>query len=154
MNANDAFKIFDKDGSEQEFEDMLESALENEIILFGEQHNNPIAHYFQIELLKAIYSKDSILSIGLGSLQPAHPRGGLPPLSHDRAIGELPPFQRTGGIRSRAGAFCRIRLGSPGIAQPHGCEVPGRRSEVAEGGCGGIGLHPGIAARAEWSQPE
>lgn len=64
MNANDAFKIFDKDGSEQEFEDMLESALENEIILFGEQHNNPIAHYFQIKLLKAIYSKDSILSIG------------------------------------------------------------------------------------------
>ena len=64
MNAYEAYKIFDKDGDEKDSEDMLELALESQIVLFGEQHNSPVAHYLQYKLLKSIHQKDSIITIG------------------------------------------------------------------------------------------
>jgi len=60
----DAYKIFDAEGDELDFEDLIEQSLENEIILFGELHNNPISHFLQIKLLKNIYAEDKTLSIG------------------------------------------------------------------------------------------
>lgn len=64
MSAFDGFKIFNKDGKERDAEDILEDALESEIILFGELHNNPIAHYLQYKLLKEIHAEDSTITIG------------------------------------------------------------------------------------------
>lgn len=60
----DAFKIFDKDGVEVKFTKVVSQSLDNQIILFGELHNNPISHFLQIKLLKAIYSKDTVITIG------------------------------------------------------------------------------------------
>ena len=40
----DAFKIFDKDGVEVKFTKVVSQSLDNQIILFGELHNNPISH--------------------------------------------------------------------------------------------------------------
>lgn len=64
MSAFEGFKIFNKNGKEKDTEDILDDALDSQIILFGELHNNPIAHYFQIKLLKGIYAEDSVISIG------------------------------------------------------------------------------------------
>lgn len=52
-----AYKIFDKDGNESGYAEMLSSANKNKVILFGELHNNPVSHFLQFELTKDIYEK-------------------------------------------------------------------------------------------------
>jgi len=52
-----AYKLFDKDGNEAEYSELLSSALNSRIILFGELHNNPISHFLQIELTKDLYKE-------------------------------------------------------------------------------------------------
>ncbi|MFN2394519.1 MAG: ChaN family lipoprotein [Bacteroidales bacterium] len=52
-----AYRIFDKDGNPAAFEDMLESAQQSDIVLFGELHNNPISHWLQLELTIALHSQ-------------------------------------------------------------------------------------------------
>ena len=55
----DAYKIYDSDGSEANFEDLFEEALESNIVFFGETHNNPICHWLEFELTKALFGKIS-----------------------------------------------------------------------------------------------
>jgi len=50
-----AYKIFDKDGNETDYPAMVSSALKNQVILFGELHNNPVSHFLQIKLTKNLY---------------------------------------------------------------------------------------------------
>ncbi|MBN1632706.1 MAG: ChaN family lipoprotein [Ignavibacteria bacterium] len=50
-----AYKIFDKDGNETDYPAMVSSVLKNQVVLFGELHNNPISHFFQIKLTKDFY---------------------------------------------------------------------------------------------------
>ncbi|HAI75721.1 MAG TPA: iron-regulated protein [Microscillaceae bacterium] len=45
-----AYRIFDKDGNACSYEQLLEAAQQADIVLFGEQHNNPICHWLQVEL--------------------------------------------------------------------------------------------------------
>ncbi|TVR77124.1 MAG: iron-regulated protein [Chitinophagaceae bacterium] len=52
-----AFKWYDGQGNEQTYERMLEHIMRTEILLFGELHNNAIAHWFQYELLRDLHSK-------------------------------------------------------------------------------------------------
>ncbi len=60
-----AYEIYEKDGGSSDFEDMAEAASEADIILFGELHNNPIGHWLELELAKAVYEEnDSSLVIG------------------------------------------------------------------------------------------
>jgi uncharacterized iron-regulated protein len=51
-----AFKIYDKEGKETEYSEMVSSALKNQVVLFGELHNNPISHFLQIKLTKDLYA--------------------------------------------------------------------------------------------------
>ena len=48
-----AYKIYDSKGDEISFGKMVDKALEAEIVFFGELHNNAIAHWLQLELLKS-----------------------------------------------------------------------------------------------------
>ncbi len=50
-----AFKIFDNSGKEVTWTDILLSAEKNDVVLFGELHNNPISHWLQLELCKSIF---------------------------------------------------------------------------------------------------
>lgn len=52
-----AFKIFDKDGNETDYSELVSSALKNQVVLFGELHNNPISHFLQIKLTKDLYAE-------------------------------------------------------------------------------------------------
>lgn len=67
LNAEDlkSYEIFEKDGSETDFEDMVEAAMEADIIFFGEQHNNPICHWLQLKLTQELFNeKKSNLILG------------------------------------------------------------------------------------------
>jgi uncharacterized iron-regulated protein len=64
--ANDfpAYKIYDSDGDEVEFEDVIEQSVESDIVFFGELHNNPICHWLQLELTKAVYAENPNIKLG------------------------------------------------------------------------------------------
>ncbi len=51
-----AFQLFDIQGKEMRYSKVLEAAGEADIILFGEQHDNPIDHWLEQELSKDLYS--------------------------------------------------------------------------------------------------
>ena len=58
------YKIYTKDGQEVSFESLVKSAADHEVILFGELHNNSIAHWLQLQLLKQLYAEDQNLVLG------------------------------------------------------------------------------------------
>lgn len=58
MDRNiDAYKIYDSKGDGSNFKQLTEKALDADIILFGELHDNPISHWMELELTKALYAK-------------------------------------------------------------------------------------------------
>lgn len=52
-----AYKLFDKDCDRTDWDDLVDDAMEADIILFGELHNNPICHWLELELTKAVYKE-------------------------------------------------------------------------------------------------
>jgi uncharacterized iron-regulated protein len=61
----DAYRIFTSEGEIINFESMKEFMLEKDVILFGELHDNPIAHWLQLELTIATYeTKSNLLVLG------------------------------------------------------------------------------------------
>ncbi len=60
-----AYQIYTTTGEPVTYGEMLTGALASEVVLFGELHNNPIAHWLQHELGMDLFSeKDSLLVIG------------------------------------------------------------------------------------------
>lgn len=67
MNAQEkpAYRIFDRDGQETSFAALAAAAAQSDMVFFGELHNNPIAHWLQLELTQALYeARDSQLILG------------------------------------------------------------------------------------------
>ncbi len=52
-----AYKIFDNQGAEVSFQSMSDSLVNQDVVFFGEHHTNPIAHWLQLELTKALFEK-------------------------------------------------------------------------------------------------
>ena len=50
-----AFKIYNTDGNEVRFESMVQIAAQHEVVFFGELHNNSIAHWLQLQMLKQLH---------------------------------------------------------------------------------------------------
>src|ERR1035437_8353739 len=60
-----AYQIYDAKGNESNYQKMLKDAVDADIILFGELHDNPICHWLQLELTKDIYeTKKNNLILG------------------------------------------------------------------------------------------
>ncbi|MDR4988036.1 MAG: ChaN family lipoprotein [Bacteroidales bacterium] len=60
-----AYRIFSRTGEPASYADMLQQAKEADIVLFGELHNNPIAHWLQYELSYDLHRAfDSLLVLG------------------------------------------------------------------------------------------
>lgn len=55
---NEAYKIYTKEGKEASFEAMAAAASQSELTFFGELHNNSIAHWLQLRLLKSLQSEN------------------------------------------------------------------------------------------------
>jgi len=45
-----AFQLFNSQGGKVEFDEMVAVLREADVVFFGEQHNNPIAHWMQLEI--------------------------------------------------------------------------------------------------------
>lgn len=53
------YKIFTSEGKEVSFEKMSQSLQKADVVLFGELHNNSIAHYFQVKVAKSLHADKS-----------------------------------------------------------------------------------------------
>ncbi len=61
----DAYRIFSRSGEPTDYTAMLLDAANARVVLFGELHNNPIAHWLQYELSKDLHTiHDSLLILG------------------------------------------------------------------------------------------
>lgn len=60
-----AYSLFDQKGKEVKYKKLLKDALDADVVLFGELHNNPISHWMQLELTRDLYQeKGSDLVLG------------------------------------------------------------------------------------------
>lgn len=50
-----AYFIFNGKGQHKDYNDILKDALKSDIVFFGEQHNNPICHWLQLELTTDLF---------------------------------------------------------------------------------------------------
>lgn len=68
----EAYQLFSAKGKKISFKKALKQITSREIILFGEYHNNPISHWLQLEVAKAIYDKEIPLVIGAEMFERDH----------------------------------------------------------------------------------
>ena len=60
-----AYYLFNKEGKDVKYEKMLKEAVDADIVLFGESHDNPVSHWLQLELTKDLFnSKKEKLVLG------------------------------------------------------------------------------------------
>ena len=60
-----AYQFFDQKGKSTDYKQLLAEAQKADIILFGEQHNNPICHWLQLSLTQDLYKeKQQQLALG------------------------------------------------------------------------------------------
>lgn len=52
-----AFQLFDAKGKTTSWKDLLKDCKKADVVFFGEEHNNPIAHWLELELLKDLFSE-------------------------------------------------------------------------------------------------
>lgn len=56
-SADKAFKWYNGEGKEMDTEEVMKAMLDADIVFFGEQHNNPHAHWFELRFLQYLYEK-------------------------------------------------------------------------------------------------
>lgn len=56
-NVKPAYKIFNSKGKEITYKKAFKSAKNSDMIFFGELHNNPIAHWLQLQLTKDLFQE-------------------------------------------------------------------------------------------------
>lgn len=52
-----AYKIFTAEGKEVDYDQMVKTLVKNQVIFFGELHNNAIAHWLQLELTTSLFDE-------------------------------------------------------------------------------------------------
>jgi uncharacterized iron-regulated protein len=59
LSAQDkpAYRIFSSEGKKADYVDMVKDARKADIVFFGELHDNPIAHWLELELTKSIFTE-------------------------------------------------------------------------------------------------
>ncbi len=59
LSAQDksAYRIFSNEGKKTDYTGMLKEALKSDVVFFGELHDNPIAHWLELELTKGIFAE-------------------------------------------------------------------------------------------------
>lgn len=66
LNAQDIrpYQLFNKQSKKVTFDKMVKELSSKEVVLFGEYHDDPIAHWLQLELTRALYHRDSSMVLG------------------------------------------------------------------------------------------
>ncbi|HUX95924.1 MAG TPA: ChaN family lipoprotein [Bacteroidales bacterium] len=52
-----AYRIFTGEGKKTDYQEMLKQALKADVVFFGELHDNPVAHWLELELTKDIHNE-------------------------------------------------------------------------------------------------
>jgi uncharacterized iron-regulated protein len=52
-----AYKVFTAEGKKADYNDIIKSALKADIVFFGELHDNPIAHWLELEVTKSLFAE-------------------------------------------------------------------------------------------------
>jgi uncharacterized iron-regulated protein len=60
-----AYAIFDHSGKKVSFSAMMKGIYPSDIILFGETHNNALAHWLELQVAKDLFQKDQGLTLGM-----------------------------------------------------------------------------------------
>ncbi len=55
------YQLFDAKGKKTSFKKLEKQALQTQVVLFGEYHNNPVCHWLQLKLAKALHSKTNLV---------------------------------------------------------------------------------------------
>lgn len=72
----DAFKLFNEKGRRISYKKMVKSLAKADVILFGELHNDPIAHYLQRKLIEDLANrKDNRLILGAEMFEADNQKG-------------------------------------------------------------------------------
>lgn len=56
-----AYQLFDKNGKKTTYSKLLKATLNTQVLLFGEYHNNSVAHWLQLELTKDVAEKKPVV---------------------------------------------------------------------------------------------
>lgn len=56
-NDMPAYRIFNDKGNKQKYRKLIREVSDADVVFFGELHDNPIAHWLQIELTKSLYNE-------------------------------------------------------------------------------------------------
>jgi uncharacterized iron-regulated protein len=52
-----AYKVFTGEGRKSDYEDILKEAMKVDVVFFGELHDNPIAHWLELEVTKELFAR-------------------------------------------------------------------------------------------------
>ncbi len=64
-----AYKIYTQEGKEVKFSKMMKQIQDADIVLFGENHNNSIVHWLELQVTKAMYEQSPNLVISAEMLE-------------------------------------------------------------------------------------
>ncbi len=59
------YRVYDANGNESSLDAVISRALESDVVLVGEEHNDPLAHYLQAQLLKALVERSDDRPVAL-----------------------------------------------------------------------------------------
>jgi uncharacterized iron-regulated protein len=52
-----AYKVFTGEGKRADYKDIIDAALKADVVFFGELHDNPIAHWLELEITKGLFTE-------------------------------------------------------------------------------------------------
>ena len=64
-----AYKIYSQEGKDVKFSKMMKQIAEADVVLFGENHNNSIVHWMELQVTKAMYEQSANLVVSLEMLE-------------------------------------------------------------------------------------
>jgi len=60
-----AYRLFDSGGKEVRYDKMIRELEKAEVVFFGEQHNDPISHWMELQVMKSLYEKNNQFTLAM-----------------------------------------------------------------------------------------
>ncbi len=60
FGQENVFKVYDAKGKKSSFAKMSKTSLNQDVVFFGELHNNPIAHWMEVEMAKFLLEEKKV----------------------------------------------------------------------------------------------
>jgi len=60
-----AYSLFNTEGKQVRYEKMIQELEKADVVFFGEQHNDPISHWMELQVMKSLYKKNNHLLLAM-----------------------------------------------------------------------------------------